>query len=81
MKCAHSSFSYLMQSLLPKDTLLRTYFNFFKFLQEHYQSVKWSYPDENRHSVGTELGPNYLQILSAEKERVGNLGNNEYKSG
>ena len=25
MKYAHSSFSYLVQSLLPKDTLLRTY--------------------------------------------------------
>ena len=31
------------------------------------------YPDENRRSVGTELGPNYLQMLSADKERVGNL--------
>ena len=30
---------------------------------------------------GTELGPNYLKILSADKERVGNLGNIEYKSG
>ena len=39
------------------------------------------YPDQNRHSVGTELGPNYLQMLSADKERVGNFGNNEYKSG
>ena len=28
-------------------------------------------------SVGTELGPNYLQMLSADKERVGNLGNSE----
>ena len=27
-------------------------------------------------SVGTELGPNYLQMLSADKERVGNVGNN-----
>ena len=34
------------------------------------------YPDENRRSVGTKLVPNYLQILSADKERVGNLGNN-----
>ena len=33
------------------------------------------YPDQNGHSVGTELGPNYLQMLSADKERVGNLGN------
>ena len=39
------------------------------------------YPDQNRLSVGTELGPNYLQMLSADKERVWNLGNNEYKSG
>ena len=38
------------------------------------------YPDQNRRSVGTELGPNYLQMLSADKERVRNLGNNEYKS-
>ena len=28
-------------------------------------------------SVGTELGSNYLQMLSADMERVGNLGNNE----
>ena len=40
------------------------------------------YPDQNRRSVGTELGPNYsVQMLSADKERVGNLGNNEYKRG
>ena len=39
------------------------------------------YPDQNIRSVGTKLGPNYLQMLSADKERVGNLGNNEYKSG
>ena len=39
------------------------------------------YPDQNRRSVGTELGPNYLQMLSADKEIVGNLGNTEYKSG
>ena len=39
------------------------------------------YPDQIRRSVGTELGPNYLQMLSADKERVGNLGNNDYKSG
>ena len=29
------------------------------------------YPDQNRRSVGTELGPNYLQIVSADKEKVG----------
>ena len=39
------------------------------------------YPDQNIRSVGTELGLNYLQMLSADKERVGSLGNNEYKSG
>ena len=39
------------------------------------------YPDQNRRSVGTELGPNYLQMSSADKERVGNLGENENKSG
>ena len=37
------------------------------------------YPDQNRSSVGTELGPNYLQIIAADKERVGNLGNNDFK--
>ena len=31
------------------------------------------YPDQNPRSVGTELGPNYLQMLSADKKRVGNL--------
>ena len=39
------------------------------------------YPDQNRRSVDTELGPNYLQMLSADKERVGNLGNNKNKTG
>ena len=39
------------------------------------------HPDQNIRSVGTELGPNYLKMLSADKERVGNLVNNEYKSG
>ena len=39
------------------------------------------YPDQNRSSFGTELGPNYLQIIAADKERVGNLGNNDCKSG
>ena len=32
------------------------------------------YPDQNRRSVGTELGPNYLQGLSADKKRVGTWG-------
>ena len=35
------------------------------------------YPDQNRRSVGTELGLNYLQILSADMKRNGNLGNND----
>ena len=38
-------------------------------------------PDQNIRSVGTEMGLNYLQMSSADKERVGNLGNNEHKSG
>ena len=38
------------------------------------------YPDQNIRSVGTELNSNYLQMLSADKERVGNLGNNRYKA-
>ena len=29
------------------------------------------YPYQNVRSVGTERGPNYLQMLSAEKEREG----------
>ena len=29
------------------------------------------YPDQNRSSVGTELGLNYTQMLSADKKRVG----------
>ena len=37
------------------------------------------YPDQYRRSVGTELGPNYLQMLAADMERVGNLGNNDCK--
>ena len=39
------------------------------------------YPDQNRRSVGTELGPNYLEMLAADIERVGNSGNNGCKSG
>ena len=31
------------------------------------------YPDQNIRSVGTEQGPNYLQMLSAEKESVGKI--------
>ena len=29
------------------------------------------YPDQNRRSVGTELGPNCLQMLSAERKELG----------
>ena len=32
------------------------------------------YPDQNHRSVGTELGPNYLQLLSADKEQWGTWG-------
>ena len=31
------------------------------------------YPDEYRRSVGTDLGPNYLQMLSADKKKSGEL--------
>ena len=57
-------------------------FNFFK--NSYRNTIRVSnglYPDQNRRSVGAEQGPNYLQMLSADKERVGNLGNNKYKSG
>ena len=54
--------------------------NFFKNSYRNTISVKGLYPDQNRRSVGTELGANYLQMLSADMERVGNIGNNEYKS-
>ena len=57
-------------------------FNFFKKSYRNIIRVSNDlYPDQNRPSVGTELSPNYLQMLSADKERVGNLGNNDYKSG
>ena len=32
------------------------------------------YPDQNQRSIGTELGPNYLQMLSADIERVETYG-------
>ena len=31
------------------------------------------YPDQNIRSAGTELGQNYLQMLSADKERLGRI--------
>ena len=53
--------------------------NFFTFFFRNTIRVSNGlYSDQNRRSVGTELGPNYLQMLSADKGRVGNLGNNEY---
>ena len=56
--------------------------NFFKYSYRNTIRVSNGlYPDQNRRYVDTELGPNYLQMLSADKERVGNLGINEYKSG
>ena len=39
------------------------------------------YPYQSQRSVGTQLGLKYLQMLSADKKRVENLGNNDYKSG
>ena len=51
-------------------------FNFFEISYRNTIIVSTRlFPDTNRRSVGTELGPNYLQMLSADKERVGNLGN------
>ena len=47
---------------------LLTYFkiNFFKKLfYEYFLSVKQLDPDQDRHSVGPDLGPNCLQIVSA----------------
>ena len=43
-----------------------------KILHEHYHSVNGLCPDLNIRSVSSELGPNYLQMLSADKEGVGN---------
>ena len=37
-----------------------------KKIQEHYKSVKGLDPDQDRHSVGPDLGPNCLQSLSAD---------------
>ena len=39
---------------------------FEKFFQEHHQSVKQLDPDLDRHYVGSDLGPNCLQQLSAD---------------
>ena len=45
------------------------------------------YLDQNIRSVGTELGPNYLQMLSADKERKKktfcgfSMGRNQYWAG
>ena len=39
---------------------------FLEFFQEHYQTV-WSH-DQDRHSVGPDLGPSCLQRLTADEE-------------
>ena len=41
---------------------------FKKFLQEYYQSVNGLDPDQARHSVGSDLGPNCLQRSSVDDE-------------
>ena len=41
--------------------------NFLKNLPEHYQSVKHLDPDQDQHSVVSDLGSNCLQRLSAKK--------------
>ena len=47
--------------------------NFFKnYFKNTIRVSNGLYPDQNRRSVGTELGPNYLQMLSADNEIVGN---------
>ena len=68
--------------LLLSSANVNSKLTFFKNSYRHTIRVSNGlYPDQNRRSVGTELGSNYLQMLSADKERVENLGNNEYKSG
>ena len=39
---------------------------FEKLFQEYHQSVKQFDPDQSRHFVGPDLGPNNLQRLSAD---------------
>ena len=40
-----------------------------KICQDHYQSFKSLVPDQDQgYNVGPDLGPNYLQILSADKK-------------
>ena len=76
----HAEYSLRLLLIICCGILIKI--NFFK--NSYRNTIRVSnglYPDQNRRSVGTELGPNYLQMLSADKERVGNLGNNEYKSG
>ena len=71
---------YFFRLLLSSADLIKV--NFFKHSYRNTIRVSNSlYPDQNRRSVGTELGPIYLQMLSADKERVGNLANNECKRG
>ena len=40
--------------------------NFWSIFQEHYQSVKRLYPDQDRRSIGTDLETNCLQRLSSD---------------
>ena len=42
-----------------------------KFCQKHYQSVKWFDPDQDKHFVGHDLGPNCLHRLSEDDNFVG----------
>ena len=52
--------------MLPSADFFKNSF-FQKILfQEHYQSVKQLDPDQDRHFVGPDLGPNCLQRLSAD---------------
>ena len=45
------------------------YYFFFKIFQEQYQSVKRLSLDQDRHSVGPDLGPNCLQPTKVPLER------------
>ena len=42
--------------------------NFQKIISEHYQSVNQLNPDQDRHYVCPDQGPNCLQWLSADNE-------------
>ena len=53
--------------LLLSADIFQNYF-FQKKIQEHYQSVNSLDPDQDRHSVEPDLGPNSLQRLSADEK-------------